>query len=366
MLVGTGDYMTKRTNTAVWDDKNKRWRVAVQKNGIRKQFYSSTAGRTGQREANAKADRWLEDGIEAKPKRVEAVYIDWLEAKKLTTSKSNWQPIESRWRLYILPEIGSKRVDAVTDGQLQKIIDKQHAAGRSKKTLQNMICDFGSFFKYCRKNKMSTYMPEDVTIPAGSRYKGKSTLQPEELKTLLTVDTTLYKGKRVHDEYINAYRFQVLMGLRPGELCGLRWDDIQGNTVHIRRSLNTRGEITQGKNENAVRSLVMPDMARAVLEQQRKEAGCLPTVFGIMREDALYRRWKVYCEANNIKPISLYELRHTFVSVVKNLPEGEVKGLVGHSRNMDTFGQYSHALTGDAEHTAKDVNDVFVRLLNIG
>ena len=45
----------------------------------------------------------------------------------------------------------------------------------------------------------------------------------------------------------------------------------------------------------------------------------------------------------------LYELRHTFVSVVKTLPAGEVKGLVGHSQDMDTFGVYGHTLTGEAE-----------------
>ena len=51
--------MSKRTNTAQWEEKYQRWRIAVQKDGVRKQFYSSTPGRTGQREANAKADRWL-------------------------------------------------------------------------------------------------------------------------------------------------------------------------------------------------------------------------------------------------------------------------------------------------------------------
>ena len=54
--------MSKRTNTAQWEEKYQRWRIAVQKDGVRKQFYSSTPGRTGQREANAKADRWLDDG----------------------------------------------------------------------------------------------------------------------------------------------------------------------------------------------------------------------------------------------------------------------------------------------------------------
>lgn len=62
-------------------------------------------------------------------------------------------------------------------------------------------------------------------------------------------------------------------------------------------------------------------------------------------------------------PCSLYELRHTFVSVVKTLPAGEVKDLVGHSEDMDTFGVYAHTPAGDAENTARAVNGVFLRVL---
>ena len=71
----------------------------------------------------------------------------------------------------------------------------------------------------------------------------------------------------------------------------------------------------------------------------------------------------MFCAANEMEPVSLYELRHTFVSVVKTLPAGEVKPLVGNSQDMDTFGQYSHALTGDAENTARAVNAAFMKLL---
>lgn len=52
--------MSKRTNTAVWSETQKRWKLGVQKDGVRKWFYSSTPGRTGQREANKKADLWLD------------------------------------------------------------------------------------------------------------------------------------------------------------------------------------------------------------------------------------------------------------------------------------------------------------------
>ena len=54
---------------------------------------------------------------------------------------------------------------------------------------------------------------------------------------------------------------------------------------------------------------------------------------------------------------------HTFVSVAKTLPAGEVKDIIGHSQNMDTFGQYGHALTGDAQRAAQAVNAAFAQLL---
>ena len=76
-----------------------------------------------------------------------------------------------------------------------------------------------------------------------------------------------------------------------------------------------------------------------------------------------YYRWRIYCRVNELQAVSPYELRHTFVSVVKTLPAGEVKPLVGHSADMDTFGVYGHALTGDAENTAQAVNSVFLRVL---
>lgn len=355
--------MSKRTNTAVWQEAYSRWRVAVQKDGQRKYFYSSTPGRTGQREANRKADAWLEDGVGVKAGRVEDVYKLWLEGLKQTTSAGNWEPVESRWRVWVLPIIGKKRVNALTDADLQTIINKVHAAGKSRKTLQLLAGDLRAFCKFCRKAKLSTYLPEDVQIPAGARLKGKKVLQPDDLVKLFSIDTTLYRGKRVHDDFVHAYRFEVLTGLRPGELLGLRWADIKGSTVNLSRAINVKGIETRGKNENAVRSFVLSDMAKAVLEAQRAITGHCESVFCLETERRYYKRWKMYCAANDLQPVSLYELRHTFVSVVKTLPAGEVKELVGHSEDMDTFGVYSHALTGEDIATAQAVNAVFLKLL---
>lgn len=288
----------------------------------------------------------------------------WYETQQETTSEGNCRNIATRWRHWIEPNIGNKKLSTLTEQDLQNIVNKAYAAGLSKKTLSCICSDLRALCKFCRAAKLSTFNPEGLRVPAGARLKGKKVLQPSDLITLFNVDTTLYKGQTVPDDYINAYRFQVLTGLRPGELVGLQWGDIQGNTVHVQRAVNVRGEITKGKNQNAVRSFVLSRMARRVLDDQRQITGRQESVFCILTEYNYYWRWKVYCKANGLTVVTPYELRHTFVSVVKTLPAGEVKGLVGHSLDMDTFGVYGHALTGEAEATAEAVEGTFLKILN--
>ena len=100
-----------------------------------------------------------------------------------------------------------------------------------------------------------------------------------------------------------------------------------------------------------------------ILEEQNRYTGKNAQVFPIRSESAYYEAWQKYCRANEIPPISLYELRHTFVSIVKVLPAGEVKSWVGHSKNMDTFGVYAHTLTSDGARAADDFGNLYRQLL---
>ena len=85
--------MGKRTNTAKWMENQRRWQINVQKDGVRRSFTSSKPGRTGQREANAKADAWLDDGIMSMSKRVRDVWPKFIDDLKSRTSIGNWRPI---------------------------------------------------------------------------------------------------------------------------------------------------------------------------------------------------------------------------------------------------------------------------------
>lgn len=359
--------MGKRTNTATWSDKYNRWQINVQKDGRRRSFYSSRPGRTGQREANAKADAWLDDGIEGGSAQVSALYADFLASKREGTSKSHWHGVESRYKNHIEPVIGRKRIDRVTEQDLQDIINRAYSQhGLAAKTLINLRGDLSAFFKFCRRRRVSTLFPESLTIPASARRPCKGVLQPGDLLKLFNSDMTTYKGRPAKEEYINAFRFEVLTGMRPGEIVGLRWEDVHGSAVHLQRSVNSHNEITQGKNQNAVRTVELPALALRALNAQRQLTGPAGSVFGIRNPRDYRNHWERYRRANGMSKTTPYELRHTFVSVAKVLPEGQIKAVVGHSRNMDTFGTYGHEIEGEAAETARALDGVFARLLQKG
>lgn len=361
--------MGQRTNTAQWIESRQRWQINVQKDGQRKTFTSAKPGRAGQREANAKADAWLDEGLATVSPRVNAAWAEYLEARR-AVSAIEYQKAEMYGRLYLLPRLGQKRVSGLTEQDLQDVINHafRHpasgAATLSRKSLANLLGHETQFLKYCRKKRWTALYPEDLRVPAAARSRQKVILSAQELVKLLNVDTTLWRGKRIFDEYIYYYRFQVLTGLRPGELRGLHWEDIRGKTCCIRRSINVDGEETHGKNENALRSFQMIPLACRVLEQQRELTGGMKEIFPMTSMHTYYGRWKRYQQANGITHTSLYELRHTFVSVAKTLPEGQLRQLVGHAKSMDTYGVYSHLLSEDAEQTANAVSSIFDAILS--
>lgn len=356
--------MGSRTNSAKWFEKYGYWKINVQKDGQRKSFYSSTPGRSGQREANQKADTWLDDGINPTGERVADAFAAFLREKRTVYSRSELANCESVGRVYIVPQLGRKRLSALCDGDIQKLLDDCAAAGKSKKYIQDINGIINKFLKWCRKNKRTSYRPDDVQIPASARIKGKQILQPKDLQTLFSVDTTEYRGQIVPDEYIHAYRFQAATGLRPGELRGLRVEDIEGGRVYVRRAINKYNEQTQGKNQNAIRSIALSEIAQKELAAQLREYPAKSGfVFEIPATNTYARRWGRYCQTNGMTATTPYELRHTFVSIVKTLPAGEVKQIVGHSSSMDTFGIYSHAIEGEDNRTADKINQLFESLI---
>lgn len=373
--------MSTRTNTAAWDEKRGHWRISVQKDGERKNFYSSTPGRTGQREANKKADRWLEGRqIEKRLRVKQAVqeykeYLAQLQCTKrgipFDKEKINSRMLGSSQLVvgalenWLVPVCGNKPLEALNDGDVQRAIDKAAASGKAKKTIANIRSGITAFVKYYRRQGMTTYRPDDVTIPPSARSRGKTILQPDELRVLMTSDTGASRNAAITEPFVHAFRLQVLTGMRPGEIIGLEWRDVDlnQNIVHVRRSVNVRGETTLGKNENAIRDIRLPARARKELLEQKLLHGSDESVFPIWSERQYRDHLTRYCTQNGITVVTPYELRHTFVSMCQSLPEGDLRAIVGHSKSMDTYGVYAHDVDGHGASVTAQIDEIFERTL---
>lgn len=362
----------KKLAPPVWDEKNQRWVKTAYCSGQKKNFYSKRKGATtAEREITSAINAWKEkmEGLSSLNQlspmsRMDVVYQDFKLDIEARTSKSNWRPQESRFEHWILPQIGKISIVDINSGTIQRVINHAYSKGKlSKKSLKNLRGDMAAFIKFCRKNQLTNYTPEDIDLPRSAQTASKNILQPDDLKILFNVDTTLKYGEPVREPFVNAYRLQVLLCLRPGEAAGLKKLDRTGNILHIQRSINVMGETTSGKNDNAKRALVLSPLAAQIWDNQLQYASD-ELMFPGYTSKIYYHHLHKYCVSNGITPVSPYELRHTSFSIAQVLPEGLVKRMGGHSKNMDTFGVYGHEVDGDSELTANLMQERVDELLN--
>lgn len=366
--------MATRKNEAKWIESRSRWQINVQSNGVRRTFASNTAGRKGKIECERKADEWLDSNLISETTRAEKVLDEWIAKLRRTGSKSLWMKYEGFSENWIKPIFGHKKIGKVSHKDLQEVIDNYYingnnGKGASKKTLQNMRGCLSSFMKYCRSIPCSTIVPEFVTIPKSAAKKEKQIATHNDLRILFSSDKTTWYGKTQFDFYINAYRFMVVTGLRPGELIGLEQCDIKGNTLKVSRSINDLKEQTRGKNDNAKRTIHLPQLALKILEDQKemlKSHGLIskyvfPRPDGNCIQQKKFRTsWQRYRQHNGITGASTpYEMRHTFVSITDDMPLALKKLVVGHSENMDTEGIYGHQKSGDLDRAASYIDCAF-------
>lgn len=362
---------SKRRAEAMWREDRQCWDIKVQKKGVRKHFTSAIKGRKGKHDAEQKADDWLERGTESMG--AAEAWDTYIADIKENSSVSTYTQAERLGRIYIRPIFARRRLEDITPAIWQTAINNAAKAGLSRRTCVNVRAQITAFLKYCRLHRWSYDRVEDgdLTIPrSATPPKPKKALTDDELTTVFTVDTitvnhshgAAYGTVQKKCFYIYAFRFLILTGLRRGELCGLKKSDINGDTLTISRSINTYGEVTHGKTDNARRSFVLTPSMLQVLEDQRKyheSIGLSPSQWLFpdqwgerLDPNKLYDHWRTYREKLGISA-SLHDLRHTFISLTKSdLPMELLKAQVGHSTAMDTALIYGHEVDGDRVRAA--------------
>ena len=179
---------------------------------------------------------------------VESVFKAALE-EKVVTENPKPRTIEKNkgdFKRFISEDFAKKDIRTISEVDLKKFIQtwvtETHPKQKtflSFKGILNLIFEYAYMHKIIVENPVSyvknrPYMKSCDTSKAKSEEK---IFSPEEIQMLKDevrrrIDSGL---KRFGDYYINGYAmlFAIETGVRVGELCALKWEDVKDNYIHI-------------------------------------------------------------------------------------------------------------------------------------
>lgn len=356
--------------------------------------YTDTSGKPHQVERLVwgKADaEVLERQLEAefKSKRVSLssrmtvgeLYKQYNEYHAIDTKLSSHDTAMKRLRLWVLPYFEDKRLDRLTQQDLANWKVKINSSKLSLVSKQNVYCAFVAMLNYAVKMEL---VPKNNLSVLGNFKEGSNTTEkPAEQLHYYTSSQfeqfiTIAKADCKSDMDWGFYVFFCIAfftGARKGEINALRWSDIDGKILHIRRSVTQKlkgGDVeTLPKNKSSIRDLQLPEPLIAVLnehkQRQQELAGKLFNanyyICGYdkpLRDTSIDKRNRKYAEAAGLPRIKIHDFRHSHVSLLAN--EGiniqEVARRLGHANVQETWNTYCHLYPREEERAVEVLNKI--------
>ena len=266
---------------------------------------------------------------------------------------------------YLKPQLGEIRLQKLTARDIQQyytwLMGEKELSPNTVIKHHNLLTNT---LNAAERQEYITKNPMRAVSPPKKRQREAKFYTPEQLGILL--DKAV--GTRLElPVFICAY-----LGLRRGELCGLRWSDVdlehQIITIENTRTQAGKKEIEKGtKTASSTRTLYLPDtlcdMLKAAREHQQACRAEYKNAYDdndyvVVMEDGrpfrpnyLSELFGKFLADNDLPKIVLHELRHTFASLSNQagIPAYNIGKALGHSTPATTQRIYTHLL--DQTHT---------------
>lgn len=288
-----------------------------------------------------------------KEKTINQITEEWKEEKKKYVKKSTY----AAYQLLIQNHIKSYFGDLyeINEEKVQQFVFDKLDAGLSEKTIRDIIIVLKMILKFGIKNGYLEYVQIDAKFPSKQEKKDLDVLSKADQKKFM-------EHLRNNFTFKNLGIFICLStGMRIGEICGLRWCDvdtvegvikvrhtlqriyiIEGETRHTELLLDTP------KTANSVRDIPMSSELLKMLKSLNKVVN--ENYYVISNdikpiEPRTYRNYyKKLCKQLDIPELKFHGLRHSFATrcIESKADYKTVSVLLGHSNISTTLNLYVH------------------------
>jgi integrase len=360
--------------------RGNRWQVQVDlpDRGDGKRHRRSATFRT-EREAKQREAQWIAEraaGTSVDPNRmsVATLMTTWLETIEPNVKPKTFLGYKHTVEHHLIPALGHRKLQALTAVQIHEAYAAKRRANIGARTLQLMhlrLCqalDLAVSWQLIPRNAARL-----IETPQ-AKPKRHRVWTPEEQQRFLTA------AKVEHHHPI--WHVLITMGLRRGELLGLRWSDVDLTRHRLRVEqqvvmVGTRLEITSVKTEKSRRLLELPPSLVDLLQEHRKRQQARIELAGELWDDHdlvfctsrgrplaprnVARAFKALCARAGVPKITLHEGRHTHTTtlIAAGVPIGVVSQRLGHSRVSTTMDVYAHVLPSMQAAATTEIERLF-------
>ena len=286
-------------------------------------------------------------------KTIREIALAWKSDKQRYVKQSTYAAYALVLENHILPLFGD--CEALSEKLVQEFVLQKLNGGLSIKTVKDILIVLKMVMKFGVKNEWMSYCEWDIKYPTTETNK--------EIEVL-----TVAHHKKILDFIKQNFTFRNLgiyisltTGLRIGEICGLKWSDINtdNGTIIVNRTIEriymVEGErkhtelvINTPKTKNSCREIPMNKELLAMVKPLKKVVNTdfyVLTNEGKPTEPRTYRNYYHRLMARlDIPRLKYHGLRHSFATrcIESNCDYKTVSVLLGHANITTTLNLYVH------------------------
>lgn len=281
---------------------------------------------------------------------------EWLKNSERQNKPATYVKYSSILERHIKPGLGCCCPAEITTATVQNFSrDLADTHGLSPKSVKDILVILRSILKYAKKYFPGVFSELEIEYPKENRKEMRVLSRQEQSRLIQFLLTDM-----------DPCKFGVLLalftGIRIGELCALRWENVsmEEKAIRITQTMQRLKNLQQSdgakttvlvdtpKSERSMRIIPMTEMTVHLCRQMAPASITSYVLTGTqkyMEPRTLQYRLARYTEACGLKGVHFHTLRHTFATRcvevgfdIKTLSE-----ILGHATTTITLERYVHA-----------------------
>ncbi len=280
---------------------------------------------------------------------------EWLQWEKYKVKESTYVKYDTILKKHILPKLGGCFPLGISTQLVEQFKQELLDEGLAAKTVQDILTVLHTILKYTAVQFPDIFPRVEITYPKGQKKEARILDIDEQRRFVSYLQTDT-------DECKFGILLALFTGLRIGELCALRWEDVslKNRTIRVSATMQrlrdyectgagkTKVMIGSPKSDTSIRTIPLTESAVRLCE--RFDPHC-PAAFLLSGTEQFVEPRQVqkklakYTKECGLMGVHFHTIRHTFATrcveagfEIKSLSE-----ILGHANTTITLDRYVHS-----------------------